>query len=78
VADCTLSVLLDSLPVQEFPHFHRRSEFPISSRVMRVFNALDTEAYSACLSDLFPATAEERSMKSDSIHCDGVSWHSSC
>ena len=62
VADWTLPVLLDNLPVQEFPHFRRRSEFPIPSRVMRVFNALDTEAYSAGLSDLFPATAEQRSV----------------
>jgi hypothetical protein len=62
VADWTLPVLLDNLPVQEFPHFRRRSEFPIPSRVMRVFNALDTKAHGACLSDLFPATAEERSV----------------
>src|ERR1700722_1491151 len=29
-------VLLDNLPVQQFPHFRAGPEFPISSRVMRI------------------------------------------
>jgi hypothetical protein len=43
LADGTFPVLLDNLPVQQFPHFGRRSEFPISPRVMSVFNSLDAE-----------------------------------
>ncbi len=40
VADRTYPALFDDLPVQEFPHLRWRSEFPISSRVMRVYDAL--------------------------------------
>jgi len=43
VADCTFLVLLDNFPVQEFPPFCWRPEFPISSWVMRIFDPLDTE-----------------------------------
>ena len=44
VADGAFPVLLDNLPLQEFPHLSWGPEFPISSRVMRVFNPLDTQA----------------------------------
>jgi hypothetical protein len=43
VADGTLSVLLDNLPVQELPHFRRGPEFPIPPRVMRVVNVSNSE-----------------------------------
>jgi hypothetical protein len=54
-------VLLDDLPVQQFPHFRAGPEFPISSRVMRILNAPHAHPYYcgfAFLSDRFPATAE--------------------
>jgi hypothetical protein len=43
VADDALPVLVDNFPVQLFPHFGWRSEFPISPRVMSVVNSLDAE-----------------------------------
>ena len=39
VADCAYSLLLGDLSLQQFPHFARGSEFSISPRMMRVFNA---------------------------------------
>src|SRR5271157_948923 len=60
VADRTYPVLFDDLPVQEFPHLRWRSEFPISSRVMRVFDALHAEPYCPGFGDEFPTTAGVR------------------
>ena len=65
MADGAFPVLLDNFPVQQFPHFRGRSEFPISSRVIRILNALHAHPYYCCLSvpsDRFPATAEQGSM----------------
>jgi hypothetical protein len=62
VTDGAFSVLLDNLPIQQFPHFSRRPELPISSRVMRIINPLHAHPYYYCclafLSDRFPAAAE--------------------
>ena len=61
VTNGAFPVLLDDLPVQQFPHFRAGPEFPISSRVMRILNALHTDPYYRCLaffSYWFPATAE--------------------
>ena len=62
VANRASPILLDNLAVQQFPHFSWRPEFPISSRVMRILNALHTHPYYYCclafLSDWFPAAAE--------------------
>jgi hypothetical protein len=57
MADGTLPILLDNLPVQKFSHFGRWSEFPISPRVMRIVDALDTEPDEPRLGDLFSTTA---------------------
>ena len=62
LADGADSVLFGDFPLQKLPHFCGGSEFPISSRVMRIFNALHTEPYSAYLWDLLPAAAENRSL----------------
>ena len=43
VADGAFAVLLDDLPVQQFPHFRGGPEFPISPRVISVVNSLDAE-----------------------------------
>ena len=40
VADCAFPILLDNLPVQLFSHFCWGPDFPIPSRVMRIFNSL--------------------------------------
>src|ERR1700722_17338175 len=57
VTDGAFSVLLDNLPIQQFPHFSRRSEFPISPRMMRIINASNPRLQSVRIGRLFPATA---------------------
>jgi hypothetical protein len=59
VADGTFSILFDDLPVQEFPHFCLRPEFPIPPWVMRILNAPYTKLYRTFLPSLFAATAED-------------------
>ena len=59
VADRALSVLFDDLPVQELAHLGRGPQFPISPRVMRIFNAPHSQSHqSAFFPDLLTATAE--------------------
>ena len=60
VTDGAFSVLLDNLPIQQFPHFSRRSEFPISPRMMRIINASNPRLQSAPIGRLFPAAAGNR------------------
>jgi hypothetical protein len=61
VTDRTYPVLFDNLAIQQFPHFSRGSEFPISSRAMRIFDTLHAEAYLPGLVwDGLPATAGKR------------------
>ena len=57
VTNRTFPVLLDNLPVEKFPHFSRRPEFPISSRMMRIVNASNPRLQSARTERLFPAAA---------------------
>ena len=59
VADCADSVLFGDFSLQKFPHFGGGPEFPVSSRVMRIFNALHAHPYyySAFLPEGLPATA---------------------
>jgi hypothetical protein len=44
VADRAYSGLLPHLAVQKFSHFSRRPEFPIFSRVVRIFDALNSQS----------------------------------
>jgi hypothetical protein len=61
VADGTLLVLLHNLSVQQLPHLCPRSEFTVSPRVMRVFNALHAEPdQPGFVRHRFPAAAGER------------------
>jgi len=53
-------VLLDNLPVQQFPHFSRRPEFPISSRMMWIINASNPRLQSAHIGRSFPTAAGNR------------------
>jgi len=53
-------VLLDNLPIQQFPHFSGGSEFPISPRMMRIINASNPSLQSARIGRLFPAAAGNR------------------
>ena len=60
VADGTLLILLDNLAVQELSHLSGGSEFPISSRMMRIVNASNPRLQSAHIGRLFPTTAGNR------------------
>lgn len=65
VTDCTFSVLLDDLPVQELAHLGRGSEFAVSPRMMWVLDALHSQPhYSGLvfLSYCFSATTIQGSM----------------
>ena len=62
MADGALPVLLDNLPVEQFPHFSGGSEFSISPQMMRIINASDTRLQSARIGRLFPAAAGDRSV----------------
>jgi hypothetical protein len=59
VADCAFPVLFDSLPVKQFSHFCSGPEFPISSRVMRILNTLNSQTHSTFLASSVTATAED-------------------
>src|SRR5664280_2937705 len=58
-ADCTRAVLLDNLSVQQLPHLGWRPKFPVSPRVVRIFDALNTKLKSAFLPRLLATAAEE-------------------
>ena len=60
VTDRAFPVLLDNLPIQQFPHFSRRPEFPISPRMMRILNASNPRLQSARIGRLFPTAAGNR------------------
>ena len=62
VADGALPVLFHNLPIQQFPHFSRRPEFAISSRMMRILNASNPRLQSECIGRLFTARAGDRSV----------------
>jgi len=59
VADCAFSALLNDLPVQQFSHLCWRPEFAKSSRVVWIFDALDTKLKSAFFPRLLATAAEE-------------------
>jgi hypothetical protein len=42
VADRTYTSLLSNFAVQQFPHLGRGSQLPVSPRVMRIFNPLNS------------------------------------
>lgn len=60
VADRAYAALLSYLPVQQLPHLSRGSQFPVSSRVMRIFNSLNSKSDQLGLGYEFSATAGER------------------
>src|ERR1700730_11663807 len=63
VADGTLPVLLDNLPIKRFSHFSRRPEFSISSWVMRIVDTLHADPYQPGPRLEFPAAAGKRFVK---------------
>ena len=62
VADCTFSVLLNDLPVQELAHFAGRPKLAISSWMMRILDSLNSKSYQLGPWKQFAPTAGERSM----------------
>ena len=60
VADRAFLVLIDDLPVQQFPHLRRRPELPISSRVMRIFDPLHAKPHCPGFGDEFATAAGNR------------------
>jgi hypothetical protein len=57
--DCAFSVLVSDFPVQQLPHLLWRTEFPISPRVVRIFDALNAKLKSAFFPRLLATAAEE-------------------
>jgi hypothetical protein len=43
VADRTYTRLLSNFAVQQFPHLGRGSQLPVSARMMRIFDSLNTK-----------------------------------
>ena len=62
VANCAYAALFSDLAVHQFPHFHGRSLLPISARVMRIFNPLNSKPNQLGRGKRFAATARKRSM----------------
>jgi hypothetical protein len=62
VADRAYAILFGNFPLQKFPDFNRRSEFPISAWVMWIVNASNTRQQSPSIMRLFATAAAERFM----------------
>ena len=60
VADRAYPVLLNNLPVQQFSHLCRCPEFPVSSRVMRIVDTLNSKPQRPGFGDEFPTTTGMR------------------
>src|SRR5260370_24307518 len=72
--DSAFLVLLDNLLVEQLLHFCWGPEFPVSSRVMGIFNALDWNPRSAFFWNLISAATKERVMNrpefvATQLHC---------
>jgi len=44
VANCAYAALLADLSVEQFPHLGRGSQLPVSARMMRIFDSLNTKS----------------------------------
>ena len=59
VTEGAIPFLLDDLSAQQLSHLCRRAEFPISPRVVRIFDALNAKLKSAFFPRLLATAAEE-------------------
>jgi len=57
VADCAYAALLPNLPVQQLPHLGGRSQLPVSARMVRIFDPLDSQSDCPWFGNRFPAAA---------------------
>jgi hypothetical protein len=63
LANGALPVLLNYFSIEQLPHFRFGAKLAVSSRMVRVFDPLHSEASDlACLLDQLAATARERPM----------------
>jgi hypothetical protein len=62
VADGAYAPLFSDLPVHQFPYFRRRSQFPISSRVVGILNSLNSKSDYLGSGKRLPPTTENRLM----------------
>jgi hypothetical protein len=62
MADRAYPTLLPHFEVHQFPHFCWRSEFSISTRMVRIFDPLNSKSDQLWLRQKFPATAGKRSV----------------
>jgi hypothetical protein len=62
MADCAYAALLPNLPVQQLPHLGGRSQFPVSARMARVFDPLDSQSDLPWLGKRFPSATGNRSV----------------
>jgi len=62
MADRAYAALLPNLPVQQLPHLGGRSQFPVSARMARVFDPLDSQSDLPWLGNRFPSATGNRSM----------------
>jgi hypothetical protein len=63
VAEGALSVLSDDFTNEKLPHFAIGAEFPVSSRMLRIFDATDAQlALPSFSGDCFPAATQKGTM----------------
>ena len=62
VADRTDASLLSDPAVQQLPHLRRRSKFPVSARVVRIFDSLNSKPNHFGLGKERAATASQGSV----------------
>jgi hypothetical protein len=63
VANGTLPCLLHDFSVEQLPHLRSRPKFAIPSRMVRIFDAVDTQLKSAFFPRLLATAAEQRAVK---------------
>ena len=69
VADRADTILLSDLPVEQLAHLAWGSQFPISSRVMRIFNSLNSKSDQLWFGKRFASAAGKRSMSRTEFIC---------
>jgi hypothetical protein len=69
VAECAYACLLPNLAVQQLPHLGRRSQLPVSTRMVRILNPLHPKPNDLRLRKEFPTAAGERSVNGTQFIC---------
>jgi hypothetical protein len=69
VANRADAALFSDLPVHQFPHLGRGSQLPVSPRVMRIFNSLNSKSDQLWFGKKFTSAARKRSMNRTQFIC---------